>query len=63
METLNDERNIDDIRTLIGTFCFISVLLITFVCVVKCAIKCDESEKNNHLTKIKVKEYEIQELV
>ena len=68
METLNNERNMDDIRNIIGTICLIFGLLFSFVCIVKCAIKCDEKEKEkekNNIIYVKSsnKSYEFKELV
>ena len=47
METLNDERNMDDIRTIIGTICLILGLIFIYACIVKCTTNCDKKEKNN----------------
>ena len=47
METLNDERDMEFIRTIIGTICLLFSLVFTFGCFIYCIIKCDEKENKN----------------
>ena len=53
METLDDERDMNDLRAIIGTICLIFGLIFSYGCLVWCAIKCDQDKNNNaHKTRI-----------
>jgi hypothetical protein len=45
MSSIDDEKEMDAIRAIIGSFCLLLIIFIIFVCLYKCAICRDENDR------------------